>query len=178
MDQYLSGLPLTGEHKMFNSHIGHMLEEDHTAFMLEAEDHSRMEVEENQGFSVEQMEIEASRCMHCDCRDKVDCKLRIYSDEYGADQKRYFPRNREPIRKILKYKPVIYEPEKCIKCGICVAITSMNEERLGLTYIGKGFDVEIESPFSSEQLSAFEKTARLCTENCPTGALELMDYEN
>ena len=78
----------------------------------------------------------------------------------------------------MKHEPVIYEPEKCIKCGICVKITAAHGEKLGLTYIGKGFDVEIESPFNSEQVSAFEKTGELCAENCPTGALELLDYED
>ena len=163
---------------MFNSHIGHMMEEDHDAFMMEAEDYPRVEIPETEAFTPEEMKTEASRCMHCDCRDKEDCKLRIYSDEYGAVQKRYYPKRRKPIRKITKHHPVIYEPEKCITCGICVKITAMYEEKLGLTYIGKGFDVEIGSPFNSEELTAFEKTARLCTENCPTGALELMNDED
>jgi ferredoxin/siroheme synthase (precorrin-2 oxidase/ferrochelatase) len=175
VDQYLSDLPVSGEQKMFNSHIGHMREDDHEAFMMEAESHPRVDIEELGELSMEQMKIESSRCMHCDCRDKEDCKLRIYSDEYGAVQKRFFPKRREPIRKIMKHKPIIYEPEKCIKCGICVKITTMHNEKLGFTYIGKGFDVEIDVPFNSDGLSAFEKTAQLCIENCPTGALEHYD---
>jgi NADH dehydrogenase/NADH:ubiquinone oxidoreductase subunit G len=68
---------------------------------------------------------------------------------------------------------VVYEPEKCIKCGICVRITSKYKEPLGLTFIGKGFDVEVGVPFDEKQVNALEKTAILCAEHCPTGALAL-----
>ncbi|MCK5470103.1 MAG: hypothetical protein KAI99_16390, partial [Cyclobacteriaceae bacterium] len=104
-----------------------------------------------------------------------DCKLRIYSDQHDANQKRFFPKEREPVRKIFKNKPVVYEPEKCIKCGICVKITSIHKEELGLTYIGKGFDVEVSVPFDNSTVNALEKTAKLCAEKCPTGALALND---
>lgn len=141
--------------------------------MLEADDSPRIETEENEGFTLEQVKKEAARCMHCDCRKRNNCKLRTYSDQYVAAQKRYFPKERSPVRKIFKNKPVVYEPEKCIKCGICVKITSLHKEELGLTYIGKGFDVEVRVPFDNMQVNALEKTAKLCAEKCPTGALAL-----
>ena len=141
--------------------------------MLEADDSPRIETEENEGFTLEQVKKEAARCMHCDCRKRNNCKLRTYSDQYVAAQKRYFPKERSPVRKIFKNKPVVYEPEKCIKCGICVKITSLHKEELGLTYIGKGFDVEVSVPFDNMQVNALEKTAKLCAEKCPTGALAL-----
>ncbi len=177
MDQYLNGQPVLGETRMFNSRYGLLTGEDHQALMTEANDRPRNEVEDR-GFTSEEAFLEAERCMHCDCRKKDDCLLRIYSDEYDADQKRYFPKKRPPIRKIVKHDPVIYEPEKCVKCGICVKITSLHNEKLGLTYIGKGFDVEIDVPFDVEHEKAMEKTARLCSEACPTGALALIDNEN
>ena len=115
--------------------------------------------------------------MHCDCRSKNDCLLRNYSDQHNAVQKRFFPKERAPIRKIFRNKPVVYEPEKCIKCGICVMITEMEKDQLGLTYIGKGFDVEVAVPFDNETVHALEKTAVLCAEKCPTGALALKENE-
>ena len=173
VDQYLNGQQVVGEVRQFNSRFGKMIQEEYGDFMLEADDSPRIETEENEEFTLEQVKKEAARCMHCDCRKRNNCKLRTYSDQYVAAQKRYFPKERSPVRKIFKNKPVVYEPEKCIKCGICVKITSLHKEELGLTYIGKGFDVEVSVPFDNMQVNALEKTAKLCAEKCPTGALAL-----
>jgi ferredoxin len=177
VDQMLKGQEVTGEVRLFNSRFGKLLEEDLYAYRLESVNGARIETEGKRGFLPEEMVREASRCMHCDCRKYDNCKLRIYSDQYGAVQKRFFPDERKPIRKIFKNKPVVYEPEKCIKCGICVSITSRYKEELGLTFVGKGFDVEVAVPFDSETVNALEKTAKLCAENCPTGALSLNEHE-
>lgn len=171
VDQSLNGREVVGEVRMFNSRFGRLLEEEYDQYMLEADNGPRIETIEFNGFSHEEMIREAGRCMHCDCRKKLNCKLRIYSDDYDALQKRFFPRERKPVRKIFKHEPIVYEPEKCIKCGICVRITSQYKEKLGLTFIGKGFDVEVAVPFDDKNINALEKTAVLCAQNCPTGAL-------
>lgn len=177
VDQYLKGQEIRGEIRMFNSRFGRLVQEEYTAYMDESENGPRIDTENNRGFNLEEMVKEAARCMHCDCRKKDNCKLRIYSDGYGAVQKRYFPDERKPVRKIFKNKPVVYEPEKCIKCGICVQITSRYKEKLGLTFIGKGFDVEVGVPFDQIDVNALEKTGSLCAENCPTGALAIRKNE-
>jgi len=177
VDQYLNGEEVRGETRMFNSRFGRLMEEEFTEYSKEAENGPRIETENNRGFFPEEMQKEAARCMHCDCRKKDNCMLRIFSDQYGAVQKRYFPDERKPVRKIFKNKPVVYEPEKCIKCGICVRITSKYKEKLGLTFIGKGFDVEVAVPFDQVDVNALEKTARLCGEKCPTGALSIRENE-
>ncbi len=178
MDQYLKGNPVNGDLRMFISRYGLMIKDDHPAFMAETDDGPRIETIDKKGFSLDEVKKEAARCMHCDCRKKDDCKLRIFSDQFKAEQKRFFPKERSPIRKIFRNKPVVYEPEKCIKCGICVKITAMQKDRVGLTYIGKGFDVEIRVPFENSQNNILEKTAKLCAEKCPTGALAMTNYEN
>jgi len=177
VDQYLSGEKVRGEVRMFNSRFTKLMDKELTAYMLEADDGPRIEKEPPVGFSEEEVRKEAARCMHCDCRKVAECKLRLYADKYGAVQKRFFPDDRKPVRKIFKNKPVVYEPEKCIKCGICVRITSEQKEKLGLTFIGKGFDVEVGIPFDDEKVNALEKTAALCAEKCPTGALAMKDSE-
>lgn len=177
MDQYLNGEQIVGEVRLFNSRFGKMIQEEYADFMLEADDGPRVVTKLHEGFTLEEVQKEAARCMHCDCRKLNNCKLRTYSDQHKAVQKRYFPKERAPVRKIFKNKPVVYEPEKCIKCGICVKITSIHKEELGLTYIGKGFDVEVSVPFDGSQINALEKTARLCAEKCPTGALALKENE-
>jgi ferredoxin len=175
IDQYLKGQAVTGEIPLFNSRIGRMLEEEYGAFMSEADAGPRNASTGHDGFSLEQVRKEAARCMHCDCRKKFNCRLRDCAHACDAHQKRFFPDRRPPVRKIFQYDPLVYEPEKCIKCGICVRITAQYKEELGLTYIGKGFDVEIRSPFTGPQRNIFETTALLCAEKCPTGALAVKE---
>jgi NADPH-dependent glutamate synthase beta subunit-like oxidoreductase len=177
IDQFLKGKDVVGEKRAFNSRFGRLVNDELREYMLEADKGPRNETEGTQGFSYNKMKKEAARCMHCDCRKQHDCKLRDYSDAYGASQKRFFPKERRSVRKIFKHEPIVYEPEKCIKCGICVRITSEYKEELGLTFIGKGFDVEVAVPFDSDKVNALEKTANLCAEKCPTGALAKREDE-
>jgi len=66
---------------------------------------------------------------------------------------------------------VVFEPGKCILCGICVKLTEMAREPLGLTFIGRGFDVRIGAPLNASIEEALKKTADECVKHCPTGAL-------
>jgi ferredoxin len=175
IDQYLKGEPVVGRSSVFNSRIGRMLENDHEGFMLEATPVPRQRLLNGTGFDEEKVREEAARCMHCDCRKKSNCKLRDHSDALNANQKRFFPSNRPPVRKILKHQPLVYEPEKCIKCSICVRIAAREDEEIGLAYIGKGFDVEINSSFENKVINALGKSAVLCAEKCPTGALAIRE---
>jgi len=177
IDQFLKGEKVIGEKRVFNSRFGRLLDGELVEYMFEADKGPRIETKESKGFNLTEMKKEAARCMHCDCRKQDNCKLRDYSDEYDAFQKRFFPRERKSVRKIFKHEPIVYEPAKCLKCGICVRITSEKKEKLGLTFIGKGFDVEVAVPFDSETVHALEKTAILCAEKCPTGALALKDND-
>jgi len=128
------------------------------------------------GFTEEQAVAEAKRCLHCDCRKPVTCKLRFYADEYGVNRKKHLGPERKKLTKSVQHELVVYEPEKCIRCGLCVEI-SEKEESLGLTYIGRGFDVRISVPFSESITEALKKTASACVNSCPTGALAFKNQE-
>ena len=114
---------------------------------------------------------EAARCMHCDCRKKEECKLRLYADEYKAHQKRFAGPARNIITRVNQHASVVYEPEKCIRCGLCVKITEEQKESLGLSYIGRGFDVRIGVPLNRTMAEAITCTAERVVNTCPTGAL-------
>ena len=73
-----------------------------------------------QGFTEEEAMIEAGRCLHCDCRKPVSCKLRILANEYAANRKRFSGPSRKKLTKHLRHDLLVYEPEKCIKCwAVC-----------------------------------------------------------
>lgn len=122
----------------------------------------------------QQAETEASRCLRCDCRSSGNCALQTYAEQYGADasrfrsERRVFVQQRQP-------GGVIFEPGKCILCGICVKLTELAREPLGLTFVGRGFDVRLAAPFSAEIDAGLQKVAEECVTHCPTGALVFAD---
>ncbi|MCX6225820.1 MAG: ferredoxin, partial [Bacteroidia bacterium] len=125
------------------------------------------------GMTVGEVIAEAARCLHCECRKPDSCLLRIYSQEYNADQKRFQGPVRKPVTKQFQHDTVVYEPQKCIKCGICVRLTAKHQEEYGLTFIGRGFDVVIGVPFSQTIREGLTHTAEEAANACPTGALAM-----
>jgi len=176
VDQYLSGKVVTGEPFMFNSRFGKLQLAEHAEYLKESAEGDRLEPEVlTDGFTPEQVMEEAKRCLHCDCRDMHHCKLRLYSDEYGADQRRFKSDERVMCTKLDQHELVIYEPSKCIKCGICVRITESYKEEFGLTFIGRGFDVVVGIPFNETLGRGLKKAATKAALACPTGALSLKE---
>jgi ferredoxin len=173
--QYLSGQPVNGEPRMFNSRFGWLVNEEYSEYLKESVVAKRTYPGKGgyNGFSAEEAIAEAKRCLRCDCRAIDDCKLRIYSDRYSADQRRFKTSERRKITKLNTHSTLIYEPQKCIKCGICVRLTEKDGEKFGFTYIGRGFDVEVGVPFNEELEQALTETALKVAKGCPTGAIEL-----
>jgi NADPH-dependent glutamate synthase beta subunit-like oxidoreductase/ferredoxin len=170
--QYLSGKEPKGEPQLFNSKFGRLFREELTEYLKESVDRKRMTPINGgtTGFTKEEVILEAQRCLHCDCREIENCKLRFYATEYGADQKHFAGNERKVISKKFAHD-VVYEPQKCIKCGICVGLTEKYNEKFGFTFIGRGFDVEIGVPFNESIEAGLAETAKKVANACPTGAL-------
>jgi len=103
--------------------------------------------------------------------------LRDYSEIYKVNAQRFKGEERFSVEKVKQSEDVIYEPGKCIKCGICVRITAKAGEKLGVTFTGRGFNVKVVVPFNESLSAGLEKTAADCIEACPTGALALVNSE-
>ncbi|MHC4156259.1 MAG: FAD-dependent oxidoreductase [Planctomycetota bacterium] len=169
--QFLSGQEVTGQLKSFNTHIGRLREGEMEIFLASASNSARvLPALEGGGFSDEQARAEAVRCLHCDCRKPKSCKLRKYSHQHQARPRRY--KSELPLfTQQLQHPEVIYEPGKCIRCGLCIQITAEAKEKLGLTFIGRGFDARVAVPFDHSIAEGLKQTARKCVQACPTGAL-------
>jgi NADPH-dependent glutamate synthase beta subunit-like oxidoreductase len=161
------------------STIGHLEEPEFKEYLQESVPYHRTEPSGGtlEGFTPEEAIREAQRCMRCDCRKPISCKLRLYADAYDAGRKRFAGPDRALITKSIQHELVVYETEKCIRCGLCVDITQRHGESLGLAFAGRGFDVRILAPFSETIREALTRTATECAESCPTGALALKSQE-
>lgn len=170
--QFLSNQPVTGEGKPFSVRMGR-LDSDEFSVMAAGAGPAPLAAPKGgdcSGYHPEETGDQANRCLHCDCRALHTCSLRHYAEQYGADPGRY-PATRRRFEQYLQPSGVIYEPGKCIDCGLCIQVADRAKEPLGLSFVGRGFDVRIGAPFSRTLDDALGKVAAECVRVCPTAAL-------
>ncbi len=175
ISQYLSGQPVVGPPKVFNTHIGKLKDGEIEKFLAFASKAPRLApLQTGGGFTDDQAREEAARCLNCDCRKAENCKLRQYASEYEAHPARYKSERRE-FEQDTEHPEIIFEPGKCISCGLCVQITAQAGEPLGLSFVGRGFDARVTVPFGRSMAEGIKHTAAQCAAACPTGALAFKD---
>ncbi len=172
IDRYLKSGKIRGLSKPLNVRIGRLAEEEIAEFVARASGDARVSPSGGiaAGFSESEARAEAERCLHCDCRKVDNCRLRNLAQLHQADPRR-FDGARRVVEFCDQHPSVIYEPGKCIDCGLCVRITERAGEPLGLTFIGRGFDVRVGIPLGGQLADALHQTAAECVDACPTGAL-------
>ncbi len=173
--QYLIGQPPRRPEKPFSSIMGRLEPGELREFLRNAsQEHSVASCVRCTGINRSEARQESARCLHCDCRSSGNCLLQHYAQFYNADANR-FRSERRPFEQQLQPGGVIFEPGKCIVCGICVKLTEMAAEPLGLTFVGRGFDVRVAAPFDRPIADGLRAVAEECVRHCPTGALVLAD---
>ena len=178
-DAYLRGLPDDAALKPFNAQIGKLRPEELEAYAVERltrnEKSSADAKDADQEIGVPG---EAARCLQCDCRKPVSCKLRQYAQEYGIGLHVRRDMERLPVEPMQRFDDVLFEPGKCIKCGICVEITrTARVHDLGMTFMGRGLDARVRVPFGEDLARGLGEAARECVRACPTGALAFRNGE-
>lgn len=169
--QYLRGEEVTGPVRVFNSRMGKLEDAEMDLFLASAGAGAREKSSDPAGgFTDEEARAESLRCLHCDCRKPESCLLRQYAQAYDARQTRYKADRRRFVQRS-EHPDILYEPGKCIDCGICIRIASQAGEKLGLTFVGRGFDVRMAVPFDASLAEGLQVAAAQCVEACPTGAL-------
>jgi ferredoxin len=179
IDQLLRGQDLSGAKKPFTTKIGHMDKEELGRFAAGASEELRCDPAAGleHGLGADEAKVQSGRCLHCDCRGMHTCKLRKYADRYGANPKRYkdAQSQRRRFEQDASHADVVFEPGKCIDCGLCIQIASDAGERLGLTFVGRGFNVRVAVPLDKHLSDALSRVAVECVAACPTAALAFKD---
>lgn len=179
--RYLTGIPPQPE--WINVRMQHLTEDEKDLLGKDRHDISRLmdlilspefrshNFEEfNQGLTTDAAIKEAARCLNCDCASKRECSLRIQSTLCDANP-RAFRGDRPAFEKDDSHPDIVYESGKCIKCGRCIAIAEQHREKYGLTYIGRGFSVKVQTPIMGKIAEGLSLVAIDCAKACPTGAL-------
>lgn len=176
VNRFLAGQVIQRIPKPFSSIMGKLTPDEVQQFMVgPSPAHRQTPAGGPQiGFTGDEARTESQRCLHCDCRSAGDCELQRFAEMYGVDSGR-FRGERRPFEQYLDHGEVIFEPGKCILCGICVQLAEQAREPLGLSFVGRGFDVRIGVPFSRAIDEGLQRVARECVEACPTGALVFKD---
>lgn len=172
VSRFLQGQTLPAARKVFSSSMGRVTEDEVRLFARLASPAPRAAPREGPtaGFTAAEASGEAARCLHCDCRAVEDCRLRHYAQRYGAEPGHYRTERRR-FEQQLQPGGVLFEPGKCILCGICVKLTEQAREPLGLTFVGRGFEVRVGVPFNRSLEEGLQRVATECVAACPTGAL-------
>ena len=123
------------------------------------------------GYTAEQAEAEANRCLECGCHDYFECKLIDYARQYGVDPDR-FAGDKNTVEYEDEHPFIVRDPNKCILCGLCVRVCDevMGVGALGL--VNRGFDTVVKPNLEKPLLNSGCISCGQCVSVCPTGALQ------
>lgn len=83
--------------------------------------------------------------------------------------------DRPTFNKMDQSTVAVYEPGKCVKCGICVRVTQDGGEKYGFTFVGRGFEVTAGVSLEKNLEAGLGDLADEAVVSCPTGALASPD---
>ena len=127
-------------------------------------------VEVELGYTVQDMQEEATRCLECGCVALFDCDLRKYATEYGVEVKRFLGEARQHQRDT-SHPLIELDPNKCILCGRCVRICSDVVGVSAYGFINRGFGTVVAPALGGSLLETDCVSCGLCIGTCPTGAI-------
>lgn len=169
----LTGQPLS--QAAYNHRMGRVSDEEMAVFLKHTAADERSNGESaTKGLTKSQAQQQSLRCLHCDCRKRDACKLRDLAADLAARQKT-FDADRSLFEQITGRENLIFEPGKCIKCGLCIQTARQKGERLGVSFAGRGFGMRVTVPLNKTLDEALEIAAVECAAICPTGALSLAE---
>jgi len=104
------------------------------------------------------------------------CRILKYIAKYKVNRHRFG--NSDMPENIVQTDRVVFDSRKCIKCGICVAITRLRGEKIGLTFFGRGLKTHVGIPFDEPLQRGIERSADEIVPACPTAAMTWRSNES
>lgn len=125
------------------------------------------------GFSPEAAKEDAMRCLACGCHDVFECKLYNYINEYDLAEEPFVPfEHNRGAKEDTSHPFIIYNPDKCILCGLCVRVCEdvMDNGALGLTK--RGFETVVRPSLGQPLAETSCISCGQCVSVCPVGAFQ------
>ncbi|HCA04771.1 MAG TPA: molybdopterin oxidoreductase, partial [Ruminococcaceae bacterium] len=122
------------------------------------------------GFTEEEAQKEAQRCLECGCREYYKCKLLKVAQRYDIDPGRFAG---EMPQKYTHDENAFIErnTSKCILCGLCVRSCREVMDLHSIGLMGRGFKTDVSPAFSLPLDQTNCNNCGLCVQLCPTGSL-------
>lgn len=174
IDQFVRGQKKLVPYSDFSSRIESLQPREVGKMLEHAGDAQRDVPEKGTNYDLREAAMQSERCFECACESHGKCKLEYWCIQYDANPTR-FPRVRQDYEVLGRESSVLFEPGKCIKCELCIKIAEKAQEPLGLTFVGRGFDVVVDVPFQGEVNEGLQKVANDVVEACPTAALSFAE---
>ncbi len=123
------------------------------------------------GYTWEEAEQEANRCLECGCLDFYECRLLAYANRYEIHPERIggYKHHRRSLK--VKSEYFTRDPDKCILCGLCVRACEEITGHGVLGLVDRGFDTTVQPAMGLPLNEADCISCGLCVSVCPTGAL-------
>ena len=110
-------------------------------------------------------------CTSCD-KDGA-CALQDYAYRYQADEGRFGLAKRKPTKPnyATNSEAILYDPDKCILCGLCVNYCEEVQMAEALTFAGRLGQMEVGTAFGIDLHTSSCVLCGGCVEICPVGAM-------
>ena len=177
VDAYLNGMPLDTRvpyiSKRDESTIDYSARQKEsriTPKVLPADVRNKNFDEVSLGFTEEEAQAEAQRCLECGCREYYKCKLLSVAQLYDINPERF---KGEMPQKYNRDANAFIERNnaKCILCGLCVRSCREVMDLHSIGLLGRGFKTDVSPAFALPLDQTNCTNCGLCVELCPTGAL-------
>ena len=177
VDAYLNGMPLDTRvpyiSKRDESTIDYsdrQKESRITPKVLPADVRNKNFDEVSLGFTEEEAQAEAQRCLECGCREYYKCKLLSVAQLYDINPERF---KGEMPQKYNRDANAFIERNnaKCILCGLCVRSCREVMDLHSIGLLGRGFKTDVSPAFALPLDQTNGTNCGRCVELCHAGAL-------